>query len=173
MDKIEFMKAALAQNKTIENPVPIVPFGDWRFYYTVGQLEWRPDSEASDSLPDVKVPIGFVTDLASIPRLFWSVLPPTGRYSYPAIIHDFLYWFQTSDRKQADTILKLAMGDAGVAWTTTLTIYEAVRIAGEGAWRANASARKSGERRVLREFPTDARVTWEEWKTRSNVFQES
>jgi Protein of unknown function (DUF1353) len=171
MDKIAFMKAALAQNKTIEKPVPIVAFGDWRFYYTVGELEWRPNDEASDRLPDVKVPIWFVTDLASIPRVFWSVLSPMGRYSYPAIIHDFLYWFQTADRKQADTVFKLAMADTGVASVTATVIYEAVRIAGEGAWRTNASARRSGEKRVLREFPTDARVTWEEWKTKSNVFQ--
>ena len=27
-----------------------------------------------------RVPAGFVTDLASVPRILWSILPPFGRY---------------------------------------------------------------------------------------------
>ncbi len=37
------------------------------------------------------VPKGYVTDLASVPRLFWFVLPPFGRYSQAAVIHDYIY----------------------------------------------------------------------------------
>ena len=34
---------------------------------------------------------GFVTDLASTPQILWSMLPRAAAYSYPAIIHDYLY----------------------------------------------------------------------------------
>lgn len=38
------------------------------------------------------VPAGFVTDLASVPRMVWSFYPPDGPWAKAAIIHDFLYW---------------------------------------------------------------------------------
>ncbi|MGT3245452.1 DUF1353 domain-containing protein, partial [Yersinia enterocolitica] len=39
----------------------------------------------------IKVPTGYVTDLASVPRVFWALFPPHGRYAKAAIIHDYLY----------------------------------------------------------------------------------
>lgn len=39
----------------------------------------------------IVVPIGFVTDFASIPRFLWSIYPPTGRYQRAAVLHDWLY----------------------------------------------------------------------------------
>ncbi len=42
----------------------------------------------------LEVPAGFVTDFASIPRIFWSLLSPTDlRYSKPAVVHDYGYQF--------------------------------------------------------------------------------
>jgi hypothetical protein len=40
---------------------------------------------------EVVVPEGFVTDFASIPRLFWSIAPPYGWYAEAAVVHDLLY----------------------------------------------------------------------------------
>jgi len=38
------------------------------------------------------VPQGFITDLASIPRVFWSFLAPNlPSFVYPSIAHDYLY----------------------------------------------------------------------------------
>ena len=39
----------------------------------------------------VQVPKGFVTDGASIPRIFWVYLPRHGKYTKAAVVHDFLY----------------------------------------------------------------------------------
>lgn len=33
---------------------------------------------------------GFTTDLASVPRIFWPVIPPFGRYARAAVLHDYL-----------------------------------------------------------------------------------
>ena len=38
----------------------------------------------------IAVPAGFETDGASIPRVFWWLLPAWGRYSRPACVHDYL-----------------------------------------------------------------------------------
>jgi len=38
----------------------------------------------------IRVPVGYRTDFASIPRFFWRILPPAGRYGKAAVIHDFL-----------------------------------------------------------------------------------
>lgn len=36
------------------------------------------------------IPHGFDTDLASVPRVFWALLPPSGTYERSAVLHDFL-----------------------------------------------------------------------------------
>ena len=35
------------------------------------------------------VPIGFIHDYASIPRILWPILSPTGPYSRSAVLHDY------------------------------------------------------------------------------------
>lgn len=171
-DKKAFMQAALAPTKDFFSPpVPIVPFADWDYYYITKALDWRSDSGAGEGLAQVSVPPGFVTDLASIPQEFWNLLSPTARYSYPAIVHDYLCWFQPCKRDEADSVLKMAMEDIDVPGGKVFIIYNAVRVAGEHAWSSNAMARKSGERRVLKKFPADIKTTWDVWKKEPNVFE--
>jgi hypothetical protein len=169
-DKKAFMQAALAPTRDLRGPpAPIVPFADWDFYYTRGLVTWTPP-EGSNVSFCVQVPIGFVTDLASIPREFWAILSPHARYSYPAIIHDYLYWMQICTRDVADDVLKLAMKDMKVSGAQVFTIYKAVRIAGRGAWSSNSAMRQAGEKRILKQFPTDMNTTWLEWKANPDVF---
>jgi hypothetical protein len=79
----------------------------------------------------VIVPAGFVTDGASIPRLFWSLMGPFGLYFEAAIVHDFLYstgGCGALSRLQCDLIFLEAMTAIGVSWLTRSIIYRAVRI---------------------------------------------
>lgn len=154
---------------TLGPPPTLVPFLDWDFYYlTQRPASWKPN--AGQNLESVMVPIGFVTDLASIPRVFWTALPPQGRYAYAAIIHDYLYWTQDRTRDEADEILKIAMQDAKVNSATVDIIYTAVRGAGQAAWNANKRLKAGGERRVLIKFPDNATVSWVDWKNQPDVF---
>jgi len=103
------------------------------FEYHVGE---------KDSGVAVVVPVGFTTDFASIPRLVWPILSPTGRYGKAAVIHDYLYVHQKVagqpiTRKRADQIFLEAMGVLGVSWLTRHVIYWAVRIGGAAAWKRN------------------------------------
>jgi len=109
-------------------------------------LTYRP----SDADFDITVPAGFVTDLASIPRWAWTLLPPDGPWVKAAIIHDFLYatggtgvWKGHASgatrpgpysRKESDWILRDAMENRGVGVIRRTIIWVAVRIGGWWGW---------------------------------------
>ncbi|MCX8016371.1 MAG: DUF1353 domain-containing protein [Rhodocyclaceae bacterium] len=111
----------------------IVGANRWRlaepFEYHVGAY---PSEEV------VRVPAGFETDLASIPRLFWPILPPQGRYAKAAILHDWLYALgpagDAAARRRADEIFLEAMAVLGCPAWQRRPIYWAVRLFGGAAF---------------------------------------
>ena len=80
----------------------------------------------------ITVPTGFITDFASIPRIFWSLLPPTGKYGKAAVIHDYCYRKRLLPRKLADKVFLEAMKVLKVARWKIYIMYLAVRLFG---WR--------------------------------------
>jgi len=83
----------------------------------------------------VVIPTGFLSDGASIPRIFWNIFSPFGLYLKAALIHDFLYSKDSDeifkcDRSTADLIFKEAMFNLGIGWVKRETIYRAVRLGG-------------------------------------------
>jgi hypothetical protein len=93
----------------------------------------------------VDVPVGFITDFASIPRILWPFLPPTGNYGKAAVIHDKLYvlpiilnvngTFRRAERGDADRILREGMEVLEIGWFTRKIIYLGVRTGGWLPWR--------------------------------------
>ena len=155
-------------------PGQLVPFGDWDYYYTKGtRARWAPNP--GQPFQPVSVPQGFVTDLASIPQEAWSLgLRPEGRYAYAALVHDYLYWTQdpSRSREEADRIFLFAMEDWKVAVAEREAFFRVLRLAGGSAWDKNAALKKSGEKRILKLFPDDLRLSWAEWKERQGVFSD-
>jgi len=141
-----------------------------RIYFLMKPIAWKPGPKQDQQLPSIEVPVGFVTDFASVPRAFWSALPPDGEYTYAAILHDYLYWNQATDRATADLVLKAAMEDFGVSTTDAFLVYNGVKIGGQGPWNDNAALKAAGEKRILKVFPTDPTTRWEDWKRRPDVF---
>lgn len=139
-----------------------------RYYYLTKEIGWTPNSGQTPS--PVQVPIGFVTDFASIPRAFWAALPTDGEYAYAAVIHDYLYWTQNTSREEADQILKYAMQDFGISTAKILTIYGTVRAAGWAAWNENAKMKNAGEKRIIKKYPEDPTTKWADWKKKEDVF---
>lgn len=86
----------------------------------------------------IKVPALFVTDLGSIPRVFWNVLPPIGPASLGFVVHDYLYATQTCSRAQADGVLLRAMKSTRTNWAARWLIYLGVRVGGWYAWSDDA-----------------------------------
>ena len=98
-----------------------------------------------DSDDFVFIPTGFQTDFASVPRLFWTILPPDGKYTQAAVLHDFLYSKQERIRVKCDCIFLEAMGVLGVSWWKRRIMYHAVRMFGWIPWR-NKSYKKEKEK---------------------------
>lgn len=84
------------------------------------------------------VPVGFVTDFASIPRALWWLFLPTGDYGKAALVHDLLYRTPgLATRLEADMVFAEAMLDLGVGWLTRTLMYRAVRLGGAAAYHGS------------------------------------
>jgi Protein of unknown function (DUF1353) len=139
------------------------PFGDGEYWFLIEALNY----EVKGTNVVVTVPAGFVTDMASIPRPFWSILPRWGKYGPPAVVHDYLYWDQRCTQEQADAIMLLAMEETGVNPITRFFIKLGLNIGGFFAWQANQDLRKSERVRIipLDKFdPADPTLEWSEYQ---------
>lgn len=83
----------------------------------------------------VYVPKGYLTDGASVPRMFWNIIPPWGSYGQACVLHDYLcehyYYFDglnsfTLDRKNVNKIFNDAMKVAEVPTGKRKLIYAGV-----------------------------------------------
>lgn len=87
----------------------------------------------------ISAPIGFVTDLASVPRIFRSLYSVHGEHTQAAVIHDYLYSERNGDkrftRKESDQIFHEAMLELGVRKTKAYLMYLAVRVGGRLVWK--------------------------------------
>jgi len=104
----------------------------------------------------ITIPRGMQTDLASIPRLLWTFLPPDGPWVQIAVFHDLLYktrgsgmWSFHKDgsdpkpslsrkvcysRKEADELLRDGMADLNISGFRRWAIYNGVRVGGAAGW---------------------------------------
>ena len=92
------------------------------------------------------VPARFVTDHASVPRLFWNIFPPVDpRWSRAAVVHDYGYRFgaypieggnflRFGTRAGVDNLFLAAMEADGAGWLARHTLYRAVRMGGWATW---------------------------------------
>ena len=99
----------------------------------VGERLWKTYRELiyyvgeENSADVIIVPVGFQTDFASIPSLFWMILPPDGQYTQAAVLHDWFYFVQTRTRLESDRIFLEAMKVLKVNVFKRLIMYRAVR----------------------------------------------
>jgi hypothetical protein len=118
-----------------------------KFSFYLGKTE---DSET------IEVPAGFITDFASVPRIFWLIFPPWGKYGNAAVIHDYLYWVQLNayPKNRADQIFQQGMDVLGVGKVTTWALYTAVKLFGQLAWNSNRKAKQKGRKKSV-EIPAE------------------
>ena len=63
--------------------------------------------------PTIIIPKGFVFNGASVPRLLWPLLSPTGLLLIPALIHDFSYDYRYLWQKDSDGNVSKYLEGAG------------------------------------------------------------
>jgi len=158
-----------ALEKQTFGSIPLHRFPD-SVYALLTPVEWQPNSPAV-RLPRVLVPRNFVSDLASVPRAFWSLLRPEPQFIYAAVIHDYLYWTQSTSREVADRVFREVLLELNTPQVQTEVLYNAARSFGQGAWDANARAKQAGEKRVVVRLPEDPRTTWREWRSSPEAFR--
>ena len=129
----------------------VSPLADGRTWVTRREFGYDVGAEGSGNI--VEVPVGFMTDFASVPRPLWIFLPKWGTYGNAAVIHDYCYWEQKRSRKESDLIFREAMGVLKVGSTTAGLMYWAVRWFGGFAWSANRRRRSKNQMRVARSMP--------------------
>lgn len=76
---------------------------------------------------DIIIPSGFISDGASIPRLFWVLFPPNRTDYLPcAVLHDYLC--DKGEYKKADECFKQCLHKLEVDKFSRVLLYSAVRI---------------------------------------------
>ena len=157
------------RSRSVAGALVLSRFAD-PIYIVMAPINWTPNPPQRSAYKAVSVPVGFVSDLASIPRMFWSAFRPDGDYCYAAIIHDYLYWEQSLSRSMADDIFRFAMEDFRVNPTTIAAIHKTVQLGGGSAWETNTRLKAAGEKRLLKRFPDDPTARWADWKKINDVF---
>lgn len=115
--------------------------------YDVRKKRWEllRDYWFSDGLAFDRVPKGFEYDLATIPRILWSLIAPHELSTAAPLVHDWIYHNKgtirhggeglvTYSRKEADRLFLRMMIDAGVPRCRARVAYFAVRATGWLYW---------------------------------------
>lgn len=122
-------------------PLLVKVLDDGKNYEVLQDFEYYRDNNKECKITIKK---GFITDFASVPRIFWSIFPPFGRYTKCAVLHDRLceaflnkeHWdtlTQTKNknlvtRKEADNVFLESMRAIKVKPFTAYTLYFFVRV---------------------------------------------
>lgn len=81
------------------------------------------------------IPIDYVSNGASIPRLLRGIYSQQGKYVMPSIVHDYLYDNKLYSRKFADRQFLLDMDKTNTNVVTKWLFYYIVRIFGSINWK--------------------------------------
>ena len=82
----------------------------------------------------IVVPRRFITDLASIPKVFRITLDRNGPSRKAAVLHDWLYCTQPMDRAAADLLFLQALASEREGWLKRQAMYRGVQAGGWKRW---------------------------------------
>lgn len=89
--------------------------------------------QGRDTTTTLTVPTGFKTDLTSVPRFAWWLVPRSGRYTPASVLHDYLVRTPEAygiGRCDADGIFRRSMRELGVPLLRRRMMWTAVRLSG-------------------------------------------
>lgn len=114
----------------------------WEVVRPMGYLRCLP-ARASlggyqpDHIQRIEVPAGYLSDLASVPRLARRLVDPQApNMRRPSVLHDYLYTHQTHrfTKAEADQIFYEALLEEGMGQLLAWLMWQAVRLGGRGNW---------------------------------------
>ena len=143
--------AVAPERRLLDWPLPLSGFASRLAVTPQGERRWELIEDVVHAQGDgtrITVKQGTPTDFASVPRLFWAIFPPYGRYTMAAVFHDELYrlrgripdedaagGYRTLTRKECDKLFLAEMIVDGTKVIRALVMYRAVRWFGWIAWR--------------------------------------
>lgn len=115
-------------------PLIVQPLPDGKRWKLIEPFRYRIGNRYSDNI--ITIPKEFITDFASIPRIFWTIIPPWGKYGKAAVLHDFLYYYNNEySKEKADKIFLEAMKALRIPKWKRKVMYYAVKYFGHRAWK--------------------------------------
>jgi len=87
----------------------------------------------------INIPAFIKSDGASVPKIFWNIIPPFGNYWKAAVLHDYLYRYTLYPKKYCDAIFYEAMSSLGVDIEIRKIMFKGVSI---GGWKSFKEARE-------------------------------
>jgi hypothetical protein len=113
-------------------PLIVSPLDDGHRWELKELFEYHVGTKESTEV--IRIPAGFITDFASVPRFLWGIIPPWDKYGKAAVVHDFCYGLELYPRKRCDEIFLEGMTVLNVPLWKRQTMYYAVRIFGQAVW---------------------------------------
>jgi hypothetical protein len=110
--------------------VPLRSPGGHQLYVLDTPLSYQSDIASAT----ITVPAGFVTDMASVPRIPFIYMLLDGRADLAGVPHDYMYSTGAMSRKMADKILYEACLVIGMSKFAAWAIYAGVRVGGSGRY---------------------------------------
>jgi len=83
----------------------------------------------------IVVPVGFETDLGSIPQFLQGIFPKDGKALFAYVLHDYLYKTGMFTRAESDDMLKEAMKSLNVVWWRVFFVRKGLKVGGGKAWK--------------------------------------
>lgn len=81
------------------------------------------------TISGLNVPMGFATDGATVPRIFWPLFPPVGEYFLAAAVHDYAL-IEGRGWPAANALFDSSLKELGVpSWRRRIMVFS-VRLYG-------------------------------------------
>lgn len=97
----------------------------------------------------IVIPRYYVTDFASIPRIFWSIIHPMDlRIAQIAAAHDRIYETHELSQSDADDLLYAGMLTLGASKFLAYMVWSGVRVGGWLSYKSGPSRREERQKRA-------------------------
>ena len=111
-------------------------------------LHWVDEYSQEHS---VVVPVNFITDLASVPRPLWNIIPPWDNYiKDAAVCHDRMYETNEVDRATADSLLYYGMLVRGASHVGAYAVWTGVRLFGQSSYETGEKRQQERIKKLQR-----------------------
>lgn len=103
---------------------------DWILMHSVTCKINLENPYTKETVTYITIPAKFKTNFASIPKMFWFIYGPVGKYNRAALVHDYLYTYQKYPKEWCDSAFLDLMNQSEIGPWTRYPIYYSVKFFG-------------------------------------------